>query len=43
MLRTEATIKASMVMLLIETTIELKAGVNNHEGPTEKCRWPDVY
>ena len=37
-LRTEATIKASRVMLCINKTIECKTGVNNHEDPIEYCR-----
>ena len=43
MLRTEATIKVLIVMLWTETTSEHKTGVNNHEDPTENCRWPGVY
>ena len=43
MVKTEATIKASRVMLWTEKTIERKIGVNNHEDPTENCRWPGVY
>ena len=37
MLRTEATIKASRVMLWTETTIERITLVNNHEDPTKNC------
>ena len=43
MLKTETIIKASSVMLWTETTIERKAGMNNHEDPTENCRWPGVF
>ena len=43
MLRMEATIKASSVMLWTDTTIERKTRVDNHEDPTENCQWPGVY